>query len=93
LDDVKLIQTQNLTFEKFQQSGKKSAKLVKELISDLDLRFDAIETYQDLLTKRAHPSDYSNYHNIINKLNLKKLKSDTTTSNYCYIGKENVYES
>jgi len=41
------------TYDKFQQSGKKSVKIVNELINDLDIKFDAIENYQELLMKRA----------------------------------------
>lgn len=72
-------------FDKFQQSGKKSVKLVHGLINDLEMRFDAIEHQQDLLMKR-NPSCLRDSN--LGNLGLKKrMKSDITH----YPGKENVY--
>ena len=74
-------------YDKFQQSGKKSVKMVHDLINDLDMRFDAIEHQQDLLMKR-NPGAMKDFSNSHGNLNLKKrLKSDQIP----YPGKENIY--
>ena len=71
-------------FDKFQQKGKKSVKIVNDLINDLDIRFDAIENYQELLTKRPNPSCVNNID--VSKNNFKKIKTD----NYMNVTNQNL---